>query len=240
MSNKAEDEDVDSTSNPQGVQLEVYSSNDSRPIGSVRFPKDCPPSNCKTVRISLVSIMVISAIVPFIIITCMHISYALTCPSQYTAGRAAGMITLNILCILPFISWFSFVTLFIWLVIMFVRRAQDSKCSEMMKSMHDSILHNRQTHTEDASFMRGKTKTKSPTPPKKDTSGTDSSQSSRSIQLESNSSHLSSLLDESSQMAVSESSTSMPDQDGATTSSFDSSFSESSLNEFTPNWRSPI
>ena len=250
MANASDDktgEDIDGLP-PQGIEFEVYPSDGSPPVGSIRVPKSCPPENCKTVRISLVAMMVISAIVPFVVITCMHIAYALSCPSQYTAGRAAGMIILNVLCILPFISWFSFVALFIWLVIMFARRAKDNKCSEMMKKTQESILERRSTYREDSDFVAGKHRKGAAAAAPADTgkpraaAAADgaSSGSSRSIELESNSSHLSSLLDESSQVAVSESSTSMPDQDAATTSSFDSSFSESSLNDFTPHWRSPL
>ena len=244
----------DDDSRPAGYEIEVFDTRNDNNLGSVRFPPTCPVEQCKTVRIGLPAMMVISAIVPFVIVTCMHIAYALSCSAQYTAGVAAGMILLNIICILPFISWFAFVALFVWLVVCFARRSQDSRCATMMNHQRREIFARDEiprTHRAAAATVpEAATATEAaprPSGADVDSQGSGSTTSSAAdpgpaAPGEESRSSLSSLLDGSSQIDMySQSSTSLAEvEDAATHSSFDSSFSESSLNDFTPNWRSPV
>ena len=115
-------------------KIQIVKDNDENDvINTIRIPKHASDADCTHLKISMTSMMVISAVVPFVIVTCMHIAYALSCTSQYTMPVAVGMIMLNILCILPYISWFAFVGLFVWLVFGFIRRSTHSPCRERMQ-----------------------------------------------------------------------------------------------------------
>ena len=121
-----------------GYEFEIYGKSADKPIRTIRIPRSA--QQCQKVSISLTSLMVITAIVPFIIVTCMHIAYALTCTSQYTTPVAVGMILLNVLCILPYISWIAFVGLFVWLVLCFIRRSQHPECVAQMQVQRNSVF----------------------------------------------------------------------------------------------------
>jgi hypothetical protein len=200
-----------------GYALEIYRKPGEKPFRVIRVPPHAPPHRCKKVQISLTALMVITAIVPFVIVTCMHIAYALSCTSQYTVGLAVGLIILNVMCILPYISWFAFAGLFAWLVILFVRRSRHPECAGQMQSQESAF------------------RASAPLVP----AGSLSSGGSDPTRLDS-SSHLSSILDESSNLEMASQASTVLQEDAATTSSFDSAFSESSLNDFTPKWRSPL
>ena len=63
---------------------------------------------------------VVSSIVPFTIVTIIHISYALSHPVQYNSNsKSVLLIILNVLCIIPYLSWLIFVVMIVWFIVLF-------------------------------------------------------------------------------------------------------------------------
>jgi len=168
-----------------------------------RLPANNDNDEC-VVPVDLTTFMVLTAILPFIIVTGMHVGYALSCPHGYSKPVVqAGMITLNVLCALPYISWPAFVGLFTWLVICLLRRRKVG-CGTIMRTQNRAI---RGDHV--VNKMKA---------------GGDKSSLNEVT--------LSSLLDESSQFMSMTATSLEPSQMD--------SLSESSLGDFTAQWRSPI
>ena len=219
-----------------GYEVEIYGKSADTPIRTVRIPSSA--QRCKKVQISLTSLMVISAIVPFVIVTCMHIAYALSCSSQYTMPVAVGMILLNVLCIMPYISWFAFVGLFGWLVLCFVRRSQHPECVSQMQVQKRGVFRTTPPSSSSAAqTASGGATMEAGGAASLGSLGSPGSEPPTRLDSISN---LSSLLDESSNFDMASEASTALQEDAATTSSFDSAFSESSLNDFAPNWRSPL
>ena len=223
-----------------GYEFEIYGKSADKPIRTIRIPRSA--QQCQKVSISLTSLMVITAIVPFIIVTCMHIAYALTCTSQYTTPVAVGMILLNVLCILPYISWIAFVGLFVWLVLCFIRRSQHPECVAQMQVQRNSVFRRsggRSAAAETTSVQAGGGDAAAAGGGTGSLGSLGSPVSAPPTRLDSIS-NLSSLLDDSSNLDLASEASTALQEDAGTTSSFDSAFSESSLNDFAPKWRSPI
>lgn len=63
---------------------------------------------------------VISSVVPFVIVTILHIAYALSYPGLYNANSTSVLlIILNVLCIIPYLSWIIFIVLVVWFIVLF-------------------------------------------------------------------------------------------------------------------------
>ena len=179
------------------------------------------------VKISLTMSMFIAAIIPFIIVTCMHVAFAVSCPAKYTMKVAIAMGVLNVLCLVPYVSWFAFVGLLLWLIVELRRRTLDT-------CYPDAALPSRKEPV----VPQGEPEKRlaiSPAP-----MGFDEDSSSVPTDLVQGEGggggSESSMLDASSQLDLSsESSTTLGGDEAS-----GSSFSESSLNDFSPHWRAPI
>lgn len=63
---------------------------------------------------------VISSVVPFLIVTILHVAYALSYPHLYNANSTSVLlIILNVLCIIPYLSWLIFIVLVVWFIVLF-------------------------------------------------------------------------------------------------------------------------
>lgn len=175
------------------------------------------------VKLSMTLTMFISAIIPFIIVTCMHVAFAVSCPSKYTMKVAIAMGVLNVLCLVPYVSWFAFVGLLLWLIVELRRRSMDTcYTNPPLPRLEEPVVP--KELVEDRPIE--------PTPIGFD----DSSSVPTRLQGVGGDSDSSMLLDASSQLDLSSESSTTLDGDEAS----GSSFSESSLNDFSPHWRAPI
>lgn len=181
------------------------------------------------VKISLTMSMFIAAIIPFIVVTCMHVAFAVSCPSKYTMKVAIAMGVLNVLCLVPYVSWFAFIGLLLWLIVELRRRSLDtcyatSKLPARKEPTVPEVRPLTTTSVEPRAAI-------SPAP-----IGFDDDSSSVPTNLMVNEASESSLIDASSHLDLSSESSTTLDGDEAS----GSSFSESSLNDFSPHWRAPI
>ena len=58
------------------------------------------------------------ALMPFLVVTLMHVVYATMYPVRYNAV-CITFIFLNAMCLIPYVSWIAFLVLFVWLIVLF-------------------------------------------------------------------------------------------------------------------------
>ena len=108
---------------PTTTVIEVVGK-DGEVAKTIHLPLSRRHSRCKKhLRISTTTLMILYAIIPFIVVTVMHIIFATSCPGRYTLKVALILILLNVLCILPYISWLAFIIMLIWLSIELSKRS---------------------------------------------------------------------------------------------------------------------
>lgn len=63
---------------------------------------------------------VISSVVPFLIVTILHIIYATSYPNAYNSNSSSVLlIILNVMCIIPYLSWLISIVLIVWFIVLF-------------------------------------------------------------------------------------------------------------------------
>ena len=72
---------------------------------------------------------VVSSVVPFVIVTILHIIYATSYPGAYNSNSSSVLlIILNVLCIIPYLSWLIFIVLVVWFIILFTSAPSKRTC----------------------------------------------------------------------------------------------------------------
>lgn len=86
-------------------------------------------------RVSVPALLTLAALLPFLLVSALHLLYAARCWDQYSlTGRWAGMLLLNILVLVPYVNLVALPALLVWLTVALLSGACTARTAHLARA----------------------------------------------------------------------------------------------------------